>query len=52
LGLVSVIVLSADAAGKNSITDSASASAILKPAFIAFVWASFKTSHFQGQGKM
>jgi hypothetical protein len=42
LGLVSVMVLSALAAGKNSITESASAEAILKHAFETFVWSDFK----------
>jgi hypothetical protein len=50
LGLVSVIVLSALAAGKNSITESARAT--LKHAFVTLVWAKFKASHFQVQGKM
>jgi len=42
LGLVNVIVLSADAAGRNSITESASAEAILKHAFETFVWSDLK----------
>jgi hypothetical protein len=46
-----VMVLSALAAGKNSITDSASARATLKHAFMTLVRASFKASHFQVQGK-
>jgi hypothetical protein len=48
LGLVSVMVLSALAAGKNSITESASARAILKNVLTTFIWFNLKVFFASG----